>query len=244
MRVPAAATHGPWQGELQKTFMQFKSFPLAMISRHWGRIGEMRRSGDYRVEGAPMLASPMAYAAALVVSTTLIGALSTQIKNLIAGKDPEPMADDVKHAAGFWTRAFSVGGGAGFAGDMLTAAFQSADYGSLLSSAVGGPVLSTLFQPLRALSTNVQDAAQGKETHVGADLLKVAQLNMPLVNLWFWKTVWNRMIWDNIAENLSPGVTSRNVAKSRQQYHNDYFWEPGTSAPQRAPDLANAFQGG
>ncbi|UQP02229.1 hypothetical protein L0Z36_10110 [Burkholderia multivorans] len=240
-KVIASATPGTVTGELKKSFMQFKSFPMAMISRHWGRIGEMRRSGDFRVDGAPALANPMAYAAALVVSTTLIGAISTQAKNLLAGKDPEPMFDDVKHAGGFWTRAFSVGGGAGFAGDMLVAAFESADYGSLLGSAVGGPLLSTLFQPLRAISSNVQDAAQGKDTHVGADLLKIAQSNTPLVNLWFWKTVWNRLIWDNLAENLSPGVTQRNMNRSRNQYHNDYFWSPGTGEPQRAPNLAAAL---
>lgn len=242
-KVIASATPGTVTGELKKSFMQFKSFPMAMISRHWGRIGEMRRSGDFRVDGAPALANPMAYAAALVVSPTLIGAISTQAKNLLAGKDPEPMFDDVKHAGGFWTRAFSVGGGAGFAGDMLVAAFQSADYGSLLGSAVGGPLLSTLFQPLRAVSSNVQDAAQGKDTHVGADLLKIAQSNTPLVNLWFWKTVWNRLIWDNLAENLSPGVTQRNMKRSRDQFHSDYFWQPGTSEPQRPPNLAAAFGG-
>ncbi|WLE60282.1 hypothetical protein GIY62_06385 [Burkholderia plantarii] len=240
-KVLAAATPGTVTGELQKSFMQFKSFPLAMISRHWGRLNEMRRSGDYRVEGAPLLANPMAYGAALVTSTTILGAIGVQIQNLLAGKDPEPMADDVKHAGSFWVRAFSKGGGAGFAGDMLTAALQSADYGSLLSSAVGGPLLSTLFQPVRALSSNAQDAAQGKDTHIGADLAKIAQSNTPLINLWFWKTVWNRLLWDNIAENLSPGVTARNVQKSRTQYHNDYFWPPGESAPQRAPDLSTAF---
>ncbi|ARL48221.1 hypothetical protein BOC50_36525 [Burkholderia pseudomallei] len=240
-KVIASATPGTVTGELKKSFMQFKSFPMAMISRHWGRISDMRRSGDFRVDGAPALANPMAYAAALVVSTTLIGAISTQAKNLLAGKDPEPMFDDVKHAGGFWTRAFSVGGGAGFAGDMLVAAFQSADYGSLLGSAVGGPLLSTMFQPLRAISSNVQDAAQGKDTHVGADLLKIAQSNTPLVNLWFWKTVWNRLIWDNIAENLSPGVTQRNMNRSRTQYHNEYYWSPGTGEPQRAPNLAAAL---
>ncbi|WP_334037297.1 hypothetical protein [Burkholderia gladioli] len=240
-KVLAAATPGTVTGELQKSFMQFKSFPLAMISRHWGRLNEMRRSGDYRVEGAPLLANPMAYGAALVVSTTLLGALAVQLQNILAGKDPEPMADDVKHAGSFWVRAFSKGGGAGFAGDMLTAALQSADYGSLLSSAVGGPLLSTLFQPVRALSTNAQDAAQGKDTHIGVDLAKIAQSNTPLINLWYWKTVWNRLLWDNIAENLSPGVTARNVQKSRTQYHNDYYWSPGSSAPERAPNLATAF---
>ncbi len=239
-KVIASGNSGTWKGELQKTFMQFKSFPIAMITRHWGRLSEMRRSGDYKVDGAPALANPLAYGTALIVSTTLIGAITTEIKNLLAGKDPESVGGDLKHAASFWTRAFTTGGGAGFAGDMLNAALTSNDYGSLLSSLVGGPVLSTIFQPVHALAENAADAAEGKDTHVGADLVKVAKSNLPLVNLWYWKTVMNRLIWDNLAENVSPGVTQRNINKSNKEFGNDYWWQPGSTSPQRAPNLATA----
>ncbi|SDI65423.1 hypothetical protein SAMN04487926_12161 [Paraburkholderia steynii] len=237
-KVIASGNSGTWKGELQKTFMQFKSFPIAMITRHWGRLAEMRRSGDYKVDGAPALANPLAYGAALIVSTTLIGAITTEIKNILAGKDPESVGGDLKHAASFWTRAFTTGGGAGFAGDMLNAAFTSSDYGSLLSSLVGGPVLSTIFQPVHALAENAADAAEGKDTHVAADLVKVAKSNLPLLNLWYWKTVMNRLIWDNVAESVSPGVTQRNINKSNKEYGNDYWWSPGQTSPERAPNLA------
>ncbi|MBR8312378.1 hypothetical protein KDW36_04090 [Burkholderia dolosa] len=242
-KVIASATPGTGMGELKKTFLQFKSFPIAMISRHWGRIAEMRRSGDFQVDGAPALANPMAYAAALVVSTTLIGAISTQAKNLLDGKDPEPMFDDPKHAGGFWLRAFSVGGGAGFAGDMLNSMLTSGQYSEVVSNIFGGPLVSTALQPFLAAKRNLDDAMQGKDMHFGADLLKIAQSNAPLINLWFWKTVWQRLLWDNLAENLSPGVTQRNINRSRNQYHNDYFWSPGTGAPQRTPNLAAAIGG-
>lgn len=240
-KVISASQSGTWPGELKKTFMQFKSFPIAMVSRHWGRLSEMYRSGDYRMQGAPLLANPLAYGAALIASTTIMGAVANQAYDILMGKDPEAMFDTPVHAASFWIRAFTKGGGAGFAGDMLNAALTSSDYGSLLSSLVGGPVLSTMFQPVRALSTATQDAAKGQETHLGADMLKVAQSNLPLINLWYWKTVMNRLIWDNIAENLSPGVTARNIRRSNQQYGNDFWWEPGESSPDRAPDLSHAF---
>jgi len=248
-KVITSATPGTWRGELQKTFMQFKSFPIAMVTRHWGRLAEMRRSGDYKVDGAPALANPLAYGAALVVSTTLIGAMSLQIKNMLYGKDPEPMYDDLKHAGNFWFRAFSTGGGAGFVGDMLNASLSNYDFGSALGSVVGGPAASFLFEPLHIATANGIDAAEGRDTHVGADAFKFVTKNFPFANLWYWRTVWNRLIWDNIAENVSPGVTQRNIRKSNQQYHNDYYWTPGTSSlfdpatwqPQRAPDLARAF---
>lgn len=242
-KVIVSGETGTWGGELKKTFMQFKSFPIAMISRHWGRVSEMRRTGAFKVEGAPFLANPMAYGTALVLSTTLLGAISNQIYNMLMGKDPEAMFDEPKHAGMFWLRAFTKGGGAGFAGDMLNAALSSRDYGSLLASVVGGPVLSTAFQPIRAFSRAGEEAAQGKETHLSADLLKVAQSNTPLLNLWYWKTIWNRLLWDNIAENLSPGVTARNIQRSKQQYGNDFYWAPGQDSPRRAPDLSAAFGG-
>ncbi|MFP3803045.1 hypothetical protein, partial [Paraburkholderia sp. SIMBA_027] len=81
------------------------------------------------------------------------------------------------------------------------------------------------------------DYYSGKDTHFGADLMKTVQSKLPLVNLGHWKTVWNRLIWDNIAESLSPGVTQRNIRRSNQQYGNDYWWKPGEATPQRAPNL-------
>jgi hypothetical protein len=240
-KVISSATPGTWRGELQKTFMQFKSFPIAMVSRHWGRLNEMRRSGDYRVNGAPALASPFAYAGALVVSTTVMGAIAAQAKDLLYGQNAEPMFDDPKHAATFWFRAFSTGGGAGFVGDMLNAALTNNDFSSALGSVVGGPAGSFLFDPLHIATSNALDAAQGKDTHVAADLFKFATKNLPIVNLWMWRTVWNRLLWDSISENLSPGVTARNMRRTQQQYHTEYYWEPNTKAPQRAPDLSAAF---
>lgn len=247
-KVISSATPGTVGGELKKTFLQFKSFPIAMISRHWGRIAEMGRDYGWRgqnlPEGAPMLANPLAYGSALVLSTTLIGAITVQLKNMLAGQDPEALFDNPSHAARFWAKAFTTGGGAGFAGDMLNASVTSTDYGSLLGSVVGGPVLSSLFQPVRALSRAAQDSAQGKDTHLPADLAKIVQSNLPIMNLWYWKTIWNRLLWDNIAENLSPGVTQRNINRQKKETGSDYFWRPGQSSPDRSPDLSRAVSAG
>jgi hypothetical protein len=44
---------GTWGGELARTVMQFKSFPIAMFTRHWARMLE----GDHGADGAPLLAN-------------------------------------------------------------------------------------------------------------------------------------------------------------------------------------------
>lgn len=242
-KVITSATPGTWSGELQKTFMQFKAFPIAMMTRHWGRLADMQRTGDFKAAGAPALANPLAYGAALVLSTTLMGAVSNQVKDLLYGKDPEPMWGDAKQSSLFWLRAFMKGGGAGFAGDTLNSALTSRDYGSAIGSVVGGPVGSVLFDPLHAAYQASTDSAEGKQTHLGADMFKFAQNNTPLINLWYWKTVWNRLLFDNISENLSPGVTQRNASRSNKQYGNEFYWQPGQSSPSRAPNLGNAFGG-
>lgn len=250
-KVITSATPGTWSGELQKTFMQFKAFPIAMMTRHWGRLADMYRTHDYKVEGAPLLASPLSYGAALVLSTTLMGAVSNQVKDLLAGKDPEAMWGDPKQSGMFWVRALLKGGGAGFAGDMLNSALTSRDYGSAVGSVVGGPVGSMLFDPLHIAYENATDAAADKDTHLAADTSKFITGNLPLVNLWMWKTVWNRLLFDNLAESLSPGVIQRNINRSKKTYGNDFYWAPGTSSlsnpstwqPQRAPNLSEAFGG-
>jgi hypothetical protein len=234
-KVITSATPGTWSGELQKCFYQFKAFPLAMVSRHWGRMADMYRTQDYRVEGAPRLASPIAYAGALIASTTLMGAISNQIKSLTLGNDPESMAK-----ASFWGRAFLKGGGAGFAGDLISSVVASRDIGDAVAGLLG-PVASTAYQPIHIAYTAATAVAEGKDTHVAADSFKYVQSNFPLLNLWYLKTVLNRAIWDSVAENLSPGVIRRNMNRTQKIYGTQPYWEPGTASPQRAPDFSAAF---
>jgi hypothetical protein len=58
-----------------------------------------------------------------VVATTVLGAVSLQLKNIAAGKDPEPMFGE--HAAKFWANAAAQGGALGIFGDQLKAMFSA-----------------------------------------------------------------------------------------------------------------------
>ena len=81
------------RGEAMRTFMQFKSFPLAMMTRHWTRLFDTPQG----LEGAPTgfgattkaggTINRIAVLAGLNVSLMMLGALTMQTKAIIAGKD-------------------------------------------------------------------------------------------------------------------------------------------------------------
>jgi hypothetical protein len=94
--------------------MQFKSFPIAMVSRHWRRMLDMPR---FRDGSAPVLGNRAVYGGALLLTTTALGAIALQAKQITSGKDPIDMHGE--HAVKFWLKAFAQGGGLSIVGDML-----------------------------------------------------------------------------------------------------------------------------
>jgi hypothetical protein len=98
---------GTWAGEIARTVMQFKSFPIAMFTRHWGRMLD-------DVNGTKSVANRAAYGFALMATLVGLGAVATQEKALLQGKDPIDMTKPK-----FWAKALAQGGGLGIAGDMI-----------------------------------------------------------------------------------------------------------------------------
>lgn len=225
---------GTIPGELWRAVAQFKSFPIAMISRHWIRMLETPQGLD----GAPVVANRLAYAGAMLVSLTALGAVAFQSKQLVSGKDPVDMTTPK-----FWTRAFAQGGGLGFAGDILLG--DTTDARSPLDSfsrLLLGPTFGSAADLYELTKGNIDEAIAGKDTHMGAEALRFARGHAPLVNLWFAKAALDQAGLHAIQENLSPGYLSRIRSKARRDWSQDYFMPPGGSfEDMRAPDLAAAF---
>ena len=219
---------GTIKGELARAVMQFKSFPIAMISRHWRRMLDAPQ-----VDGAPVLGNKLAYTAALLVSTTALGAIAFQMKQVVQGKDPVDMT-----TAKFWTRAAAQGGGAGFVADVLlgdsTEARSPLDHLAKLA----GPTFSDLADMLELTKGNIDEALAGKETHLGAESARFARSHLPLVNLWYTKAAFDHMLTHAVQESLSPGYLARQRQKAQKDWKQGFWWEPGDTVPDRAPDLS------
>lgn len=224
---------GTGVGELARLTMQFKSFPIAMISRHWRRMLE----GDRGLEGAPLMANKAAYAAAMLVTTTALGAIVFQIKQMKDGKDPVNMG-----TAKFWTRAAAQGGGAGFLGDILLGDTTD-DRGQLdsLGRLVMGPTFGSIADIYELTKGNVDEAIAGKQTHAGAEALRFVKGHSPYVNLWYSKAAFDHLLLQNVQESLSPGYLARVQNKAKKDWGQSYWWEPGDTVPDRAPDLSKAM---
>ena len=220
---------GTVRGEMARAVMQFKSFPIAMMSRHWRRMLETPQG----MEGAPVSANRLAYAGAMMVSLTALGAIAFQTKELVKGKDPVDMTTPK-----FWTRALAQGGGLGFVGDMLLSD-TTEDRGKLdtLGRALLGPTFGSAADLWELTKGNADEYLAGKDTHAGAESLRFARGHLPLVNLWYAKAALDHAGLNALQENLSPGYQARMQAKARKDWNQDYWWAPGDATPQRSPSF-------
>jgi len=227
----AGMERGTWKGELTRSFFQFKAFPLAMISRHWMRGMGMETAGG-----------KAAYLASLIVGTTVLGAVSQSINDLLSGKDVRnynPFKGE--HGAKNWMAAFLKGGSLGLYGDFLfSGATQSNQAGPIAS--VLGPVAGLAEEAFKLTQGNIIQAMQGKDTNFGAELVRFVKGNTPGASLWYAKAALDHLIFHQLQEYFSPGYLATMQRRAQTEFGQSFWWTPGTGTEgMRAPDLAKAI---
>lgn len=225
--VTRSTQKGTIAGEFLRSIALFKGFPMAMVSRHWGRMADQWRNGDK--------ASAVAYGAALTTGLTIFGALAMELKDLVNGKDPRPMT-----TAKFWGAAFAQGGGLGVFGDLLyTGLGGNNRAGSPNWASFFGPVFGSAVDLANLTVGNAGQAMQGKTTYAGAEAVRFARGHLPFVNLWYAKSALDHAGLQDLQEMLSPGYLARMRQSAMKEWGQDYWWRPGQGAPARAPDFGN-----
>jgi hypothetical protein len=123
------------------------------------------------------------------------------------------------------------------------------------SAAVGGvtgPVVGTAFELVYDVGLeNLMEAAQGKETHVGAEAFRWARGNTPGVNLWYLKLALDQAVLNEAQEFLSPGYLAKTRARMEKNQAATWWWEPSDTglitgdmtAPEREPSFASMAGG-
>ncbi|WP_313495459.1 hypothetical protein [Pseudoxanthomonas mexicana] len=216
---------GTWGGEILRSVMLFKSFPMAVVDKHLRRIRNI-----------PTAQGKVAYSVAMMSSLQLFGAVALQLKDIAAGKDPRDMT-----TGKFWLAAAAQGGGLGIFGDILyTGMGGNARGGQANWTSMAGPVFGTMMDAADLTMGNAARAAQGKEVDFGADLLRFTKGNTPLINLWYLRAAVDHMLLHDLQEELSPGYLRRMRKRSQKDWGQDYWWQPGDKLPDRAPEPAAA----
>lgn len=224
----AGLQRGTWKGELTRSFFLFKSFPLAMIERHWARGMSL-----------PNLGGRAAYLATLLAATTVFGMASLQVSEVLAGRDPRNMNPFAKGGVRNWIAAMLKGGSLGIYGDFLFS--DSTQHGGSPLATVTGPVLGLAEDLFNLTQGNIIQAAQNKDTHFGAEAVRFVKSNLPGASLWYAKAAFDHLIFHQLQEYFSPGYLRRMRQRAYKEFGQRYFWEPGEITPSRAPNPAAAI---
>lgn len=217
----SVAPRGTWVGETIRSAFLFKSFGISVVIEHGRRIMEQSAGNAAR------------YAAGLFITTTLLGAVAMQLKELAKGKDPRPMNDE--NAAEFWGAAALQGGGFGIFGDFLGASENR--FGGGLASTLAGPMAQTAQNVGDATIGNAAKAARGDKTDLGADSVRLLKQETPGGSLWYARLAFERLVADQLQREIDPNYRKswRRMEDRADERGQEFFWEPGEVTPQRAP---------
>lgn len=217
---------GTIMGELVRSGMMFKSFPMTVIATHL-----------YRGATQAGLQNKIKYLSYLTLSTTLFGALALQTKEIAQGKDPRDMTDPK-----FWSKAYLQGGGAGIYGDFIG---QDANrFGGGFLQTAAGPMAQLALQDLPKLTLgNVQQFVAGKDTNISEDMIQFLRRNTPGGSLWYTREIFERTLLDQIQKEVDPKAHRKfrkQIRKKQKDYKQDFWWRPGSAMPNRMPNLEAA----
>ena len=215
---------GSIAGELTRSFAMYKNFGVTLVNTHLMR--------GLQQEGATAKGR---YMADLIISTTVMGALALQMKEMAKGRDPRPMDDN-----SFWIAAFFQGGGLGIFGDFLYSTENR--FGGGLEQTVAGPVVGFVDDLGKLTVGNLIEAAKGEDTNVAREAIAFASRYTPGSSLWYTRLATERLIVDQLRLKADPKARSnmrRLESRYRREYGQRYWWRPGRTRPSRAPDFDN-----
>lgn len=221
---------GTISGELVRSMMQFKGFGLAVLQLKLIPVARDILSRNPNRMGIGL---------AFLVTSTALGAMAMALKDMKDGRDPRKWLKeetwlDWQH----WGAAFLQAGGLGIYGDLLFS--ETNRFGQGLAGTVAGPLVGRASDML-SVTAEIKAALEGKKTSFGRWGVGQMRRNVPFVNHWATSKLWQAMVMDELQRKADPEAAAafaRMRQKRMRDYGQDYYWPPGSSLPQRAPDLS------
>lgn len=232
-QILRTARPGTPGGELIRSALQFKAFPITLMVTQFSRI----LNEVYQKRGA----NALSYAAGLFIGNTILGAMAMQMKDTSKGKDPRDMTTPE-----FWIAAMAQGGGLGIFGDFLFSDVNR--FGRGIESTLAGPTVGFLDDALRFSVGNAQEVIAGEGTNAGREFVQLLRNYTPGGSLWYLRLAYEREVLDQMQLMLDPKAydSFRSRERFARETDTQFFAPPGSSltGPRtRAPDINNAFGG-
>ena len=215
---------GTWAGELINSVAMFKSFGLTIINTHIMRGVNLPTSG-----------AKLTYFTDFLITTTLMGALAMQLKDIVKGKDPRPM--DTKE---FWAAAMLQGGGLPIYGDHLFSHLNR--YNRSFQTTVAGPVVGLASDLWDLTFQNLFELAQGKDTNIASESVKFLSQYTPGQSIWYAKAILERQLFNRLQQMADPKFEQKQrlyQQKLKRDTGQGFWWKPGEALPERSPDFEN-----
>jgi len=190
-------------GESLRFVMQFKGFPIAMMTKTIGR----------ELNGGPITASAVARMGFLMAELTAMGYLSMLAKDLLRGKEPRDPIDKKTILA-----AMTQGGGFGLYGDFVFGEYSR--FGRSATASLAGPTFGQLDDVMEVF----HGWKKGDGKAMAASRLLVS--NTPFLSHFMARPAFDQLVLYPWYESLSPGFTHRLVARTERDEGRGYFRDP------------------
>jgi len=193
-------------GEAVSFLGQFKGFPIAIFNKVIGRDIAYMKAGPNQDIGRGARGM-----AATIVTSALLGYASMTIKDLLKGRSPRDPAKLNTVLA-----SLLQGGGLGLYGDVL---FREQRDGSTIIAGLAGPTATTVADVLLAINYGIR----GEGGKAGKAAYRAVSSNIPFMNLFYIKTVYDYLIGFNMMETMSPGALKRVERRMKKEYNQEYL---------------------
>lgn len=236
---------GGVRGEVAKFAAMYKRYPVLLMYHHVGRVlSEFERGAK---------GSAMGYAAGMVTSLTLLGAVAVTLKDITSGRDPRNWFDKDQYK-GFWLDSFIQGGAGGPLMDVgrqyLDAVRQKRSSDALtpmVKYAIGpaAKLIDDFIAPLWSFENRMMDDKQDDAfTSSMGEVTRRWTQYVPGNNLWFLKVAVDRYMEDGLSKLADPKVGERfrrTEANRRKHYGGqEFWWRPGRGiGDARLPDMGS-----
>lgn len=209
---------GTVSGEVARSVMQFKSFPISFIQKvlYPMLLGNSERFWSTNDIGNRFLNTGL-----LVSQLTLAGYMAMEVKRMAKGEKPYFMEPEKADWNAVAKAAFLQGGGAGIIGDFFFAEV----------SRFGGGEFETMLGPTAGIAGDIIRTGglfrQGELK--AADILNLGVNYTPYANIFYIRGLLNYSILYSMQEALSPGWMRRREQKMKQEGR-EFIYPPSQHA--------------
>lgn len=200
-------------GQVWRSAMMLKSFPITIMTTHFYRAAMQATTGQ-----------KLAYIGLLGASTTIMGGVALQLKDIVAGREPRPVDEK------FIGAAFMQGGGLGILGDFVFS--DKNRFGGGIIQTLVGPTGELLDKTTKLTIGNIQQAFKGEETNVLSESVQFIDRYTPDI----WQAhLFKNAIFDQIEIMADPKAQkkfNRIMKKRKKEFKQDYWWKKGQPSPE------------